>query len=41
MRVCGEARLRSDAVFIQDSEGAEGLEGGVVVGGEGEGVVGV
>lgn len=39
--VGGEAGGRGDAVFVQDAQGAEGGVKGVVVGGEGEGVVGV
>lgn len=41
VRVCGEAGLGRDAVFVEDAQGAEGLEGWVVVLAEGEGVVGV
>lgn len=41
VRVRGEAGLGRHAVFVEDAEGAEGGEGWVVVGGEGEGVVGV
>lgn len=41
VRVRGEAGLGRDAVFVQHAQGAEGLEGWVVVLGEGEGVVGV
>lgn len=39
MGVSGEAGEGRDAVFVEDAEGAEGLEARVVVGGEGEGVV--
>ncbi len=41
VRVRGKSGLGRDAVFVQDAQGAEGLEGWVVVLGEGEGVVGV
>ena len=41
VRVGGEAVERGDPVFVEDAEGAEGFEARVVVGGEGEGVVGV
>lgn len=41
MGVRGKAVLGRDAVFVEDAQGAEGLEGWVVVLGEGEGVVGV
>lgn len=41
VRVCGKAGLGRDAVFVQDAQGAEGLEGWVLVLGEGEGMVGV
>lgn len=39
--VGAEAGAAFDAVFVDDSQGAEGLVFGVVVGGEGEGVEGV
>lgn len=41
VRVRGEAGGGRDAVFVQDAQGAEVLVGGVVVLGEGEGVVAV
>ncbi len=40
VRVGGKAVVGRDAVFVEDAQGAEGLEGWVVVLGEGEGVVG-
>lgn len=36
-----EATVRGYAIFVQDTEGTEGGVQGIVVGGEGEGVVGV
>lgn len=41
VRVGGEAGLGSNAVFVQDAQGAEGGELRGEIGGEGEGVVGV
>lgn len=41
VRVGGEAGVGCDAVFVQDAQGAEVGVGGVVVVGEGEGVIGV
>lgn len=41
MGVGSETCAFLDAVFVDDAQGAKGLEGGVEVGGEGEGVEGV
>lgn len=41
VRVGREAGVGGDAVFVEDAQGAEVSVGGVVIVGEGEGVVGV